>query len=415
MSGVSGSRNPDRSLRNISSQIGVNKFVILSFCLLVFISLSGAGQFTASRSDTINPGVPVNLSATYGLTAIGIASVPGQEDWVKGPFPIGFDFSFFGKKFNRFWVGANGWISFSPNPNSSGIRQAMFIPSAADYSPKNAIFGPFQDLNPMMDGSPYIFYQTIGEAPNRKLVVMWCECPMFLCESKKVTFQIVLNELGFTIENQIFSKPACPDNYGNKATLGLQDSTGYVGFSPHDSLNAASWSSDTLAFQYVPTSVDSFQIHRIPYQLQPIAPGDKISFRWYAGSEYLSDQQSIVVSPEVTTTYTAYCTLCSGQEFRTETTVVVKPGIPNAFSPNGDGLNDVFKITGIPPDNITLFNLQIFNRWGQVVFSTTDISQGWDGRLNGEYCPADYYTWIIFYVDNQKRRVSNKGGLMLVR
>jgi gliding motility-associated-like protein len=385
--------------------------------LLLFIAIPGSvfGQFTASRSDTINPGVPVNLSATYGLIANGIPSVPGQEDWVQGPFQIGFEFSFFGKKFTQFWVGANGWISFSPNPNSQGIRQAMFIPSSADYSPKNAILGPFQDLNPKMEGSPYIFYQTIGQPPNRKLVVMWCECPMFLCEDKKVTFQIILNETVNSVEHQIVKKPACPDNYGNKATLGLQNETGYIGFSPDDSLNAKSWTSDTIAFQYIPTSIDSFAISRIPYQLQPIAPGDKISFRWYAGTEFISDQQDILVAPTQTTTYTAYCTLCSGQEYRTETTIFVKPNIPNAFTPNGDGLNDYFKIVGIPPENITLFNLQIFNRWGQIVFQTTDISQGWDGKLNGEYCPAEYYTWVIFYVDDNKRRVSNKGGLMLVR
>jgi gliding motility-associated-like protein len=415
MDGVAVSRSSGHHGHQVFFHLTEKYFRIFILFCGILASVSLYGQLIVSKSDTINPGVPVNLSATYGLTAQGIGSVSDQEDWVKGPFPIGFSFSFFGKKFNQFWVGANGWISFSPNIYSNGIREAMSIPSAATYSPKNAIFGPFQDLNPLIQGSPYIFFQTIGEAPNRKLVVMWCECPMFLCETKKVTFQIVLNESDYTIENQIFSKPACPDNFSNKATLGLQDSTGYIGFSPHDSLNAASWSSDTVAFQYVPTSVDSFQIHRIPYKLQPIAPGDKISFRWYAGSEYLSDQQSIVVSPEVTTTYTAYCTLCSGQEFKTETTVFVKPGIPNAFSPNGDGLNDYFKIIGVPPENITLFNLQIFNRWGQIVFQTNDIGHAWDGRLNGEYCQAGYYTWIIFYEDNQKRKVSNKGGLMLVR
>ncbi len=387
----------------------------LLLTLTVLFSLQVTAQFSISRSDTINPGVPVNLSATYGMVANAISSVAGLEDWVQGPFPIGFEFSFFQKKFTNFWVGANGWISFTSNPNSSGIRQAMHIPSAADYSPKNAIFGPFQDLNPMADGGPYIFYQTIGQPPDRKLVVMWCECPMFLCEAKKVTFQIVLQETSNTIEHQIFLKPACPDNYGNKATLGLQNETGYVGFSPHDSLNAQSWTSDTLAFRYTPTSVDSFQIARIPYQLYPIAPGDKISYRWYAGTEFISDQQTLVVAPNETTTYTAYCTLCSGQEFKTETTIVVIPFIPNAFTPNGDGLNDHFRITGLPPENITLFNLQIFNRWGRAVFQTTDILQGWDGTFNGEKCPPDYYTWVIFYHDQNKRRVSNKGGIMLVR
>ncbi|MCX6280101.1 MAG: gliding motility-associated C-terminal domain-containing protein [Bacteroidetes bacterium] len=390
---------------------GVKYLISLFFIISIF---PGYAQLTGGKNDTINPGVPVTLSATYGLIGIGISSKQNNEDWVQGPFPIGFGFSFFGDPYSEFWVGANGWISFSPNPNSNGIREAFFIPSAAPNNPKKCICGPFQDLYPTMDGSPFIFYQTIGTAPNRKLVVMWCECPMYICTDLTVTFQIVLNEADSTIENHIFRKPACPDNYSNKATLGLQDGTGYVGFAV-PGYNATSWSSDTMAWKYVPTSVDSFQIVRIPYKFQPITPGDKISFRWYAGAEYLSDQQSITVAPEETTIYTVYCTLCSGMEFKAEVIVFVVPYIPNSFTPNGDGVNDNFKIIGLPFENITLFNLQIFNRWGQSVFYTNDIRDSWDGKQNGEYCPEGYYVWVIYYEDNKKTKTSNKGTLMLLR
>lgn len=386
---------------------------LLTLVLIVFGFLVRA-QFTAGSNDTINPGVPVNLHASYGLTGIGIPSQENNEDWVQGPFPIGFDFSFFGDKYTSFWVGANGWISFVENKNSSGIREAFAIPSAAFYTPKACICGPFQDLYPTTDGSPFVFYRTVGTAPQRKLVVMWCDCPMFLCTSSTVTFQIILNEADYSIENHIFKKPACPDNYGNKATLGLQDKSGYVGFSV-PGYNATSWSSDTMAWRYKPTSADSFQIARIPYKLQPITPGDKISYRWYAGSEYLTDQQSLVVTPLETTTYTAYCTLCSGIEFQTDVTVYVVPYIPNAFTPNGDRVNDVFKIMGFPEENITLFNFQIFNRWGEIVFTTNNIKDGWDGKLKGEYCPEGYYSWVIFYMDNKKNKTSNKGTVMLLR
>jgi len=387
------------------------KFLIPLFFTISFFS--GYAQFSAGKNDTINPGVPVTLTSTYGLTAIGIPSKEKNEDWVQGPFQIGFGFLFFGDPYYEFWVGANGWISFTPNPNSNGIREAFFIPSAAPNNPKKCICGPFQDLYPTMDGSPFIFYKTIGTAPNRKLVVMWCECPMYICTNLTVTFQIVLNETVNTIENHIFRKPACPDNYNNIATLGLQDGD-YTGFAV-PGYNATSWSSDTMAWKYTPTSVDSFQVARIPYKLQPITPGNKISYRWYSGGEFLSDQQSIVVTPMETTTYTAYCTLCSGIEFKAEVVVYVVPFIPNAFTPNGDGLNDIFKIIGLPEENITQFNLQVFNRWGQSVFTTNDIREGWDGRMNGEYCPEGNYVWVIYYADDKKTRTSNKGSVMLLR
>ena len=85
------------------------------------------------------------------------------------------------------------------------------------------------------------------------------------------------------------------------------------------------------------------------------------------------------------------------------------------LTPDGDGLNDRFRITGLPPENITAFNMQIYNRWGQMVFSTNDILEAWDGKSKGEVCPAGIYTWVIYYIDNRKTRVSNKGSIMIVR
>lgn len=76
---------------------------------------------------------------------------------------------------------------------------------------------------------------------------------------------------------------------------------------------------------------------------------------------------------------------CSTYIVREEFTVY----IPNAFSPNGDGINDLFFVQGkdIDPEN---FELQIFNRWGEVVFETNDITEKWDGSTpNGEYYGQD--------------------------
>lgn len=68
--------------------------------------------------------------------------------------------------------------------------------------------------------------------------------------------------------------------------------------------------------------------------------------------------------------------------------------IPNVFTPNADGYNDVFKVVG---DNITIFDMQIFNRWGQIVFKSDDINLGWDGKLNGKECSEGVYYWIVNY------------------
>lgn len=383
----------------------------LTSCILLFLAtLQGTAQFSAGPDVTINPGVPVSLTATYGLIGTGLTL---SDDGVEGPLPIGFSFSFFGEIYDEFYVGANGWISFIPNFNAAGTRQAFAVPNAADYNPKAAILGPFQDLNPIIAGSPYIFYLTIGDTLARKLVVMWCQTPMYSCMDSVVTFQIILHEGTNVVENHILSKPACEwlDNLG---TLGVQNSTGYIGYAV-PGRNGSSWSARQEGWRYTPTSIDSFQIAPVAFNLEPVVPGEKITYAWYLDDELLSTSQTLEVAPEVTTTYVARCTLCDGQEFTDSVTVYVIPYIPNAFTPNGDGLNDVFSITGLPPESILRFNLQVFNRWGELVFSSSDIREGWDGRTKGDPCPDGNYIWVMYYEDDSGIHRTNKGQVILLR
>ncbi len=72
--------------------------------LVLFLLLPGIGfsQFSAGPNDTINPGVPVTLTANYGLLANGVVSLDNR---VEGPFDIGFTFTFYGNKYTRFSIG----------------------------------------------------------------------------------------------------------------------------------------------------------------------------------------------------------------------------------------------------------------------------------------------------------------------
>ncbi len=379
--------------------------------LLSFFPLLSFSQLSAGVDDTINPGVPVTLTATYGMVGIGINTT---DDGVEGPYPIGFEFSFFGNKYSQFYVGANGWISFSPNPNAKGTRKPFSIPSTADYNPKNCILGPFIDLNPISGGSPYIFYQTLGKEPARSLIVMWCDCPMYNCMDSVATFQIVLYEGSNIIENHIMRKPGC-DWLDNKGTLGLQNTSGYIGFFVPGH-NAAPFTETKTAWRYTPTTVDSFQVAQITYDLRPVTPGNKVSYRWYQGGEEISENQTVIVTPMENTTYIAYAKICAGDEFYDTVTVFVHQAIPNAFTPNNDGLNDRFKILGLPVENITRFQIQIFDRWGQVIYESNSIDEGWDGTFKGKPCPPEVYNWIIYYETNStKDKISNKGKVTLIR
>jgi gliding motility-associated-like protein len=70
--------------------------------------------------------------------------------------------------------------------------------------------------------------------------------------------------------------------------------------------------------------------------------------------------------------------------------------VPNAFTPNGDGLNDVFlpKTQSELPYN---FQMYIYDRWGTEIFRTANTGMGWDGKFNGQECPGDIYIYLVKY------------------
>jgi len=92
-----------------------------------------------------------------------------------------------------------------------------------------------------------------------------------------------------------------------------------------------------------------------------------------------------------------------------------KPVIPNAFSPNSDGKNDIFYI--IYKGDIVLREFSIYNRYGQQVFTTSDITQGWDGYFHGERLEIGSYYYYIRLICGNKldHEVSFKGDITLVR
>ena len=71
------------------------------------------------------------------------------------------------------------------------------------------------------------------------------------------------------------------------------------------------------------------------------------------------------------------------------------PYIPNVFTPNNDGQNDEFKpMATCPVEN---YQLQIFDRWGNRGFETTDVSIGWDGTFRGSVVATGVYVWRVQY------------------
>jgi gliding motility-associated-like protein len=88
--------------------------------------------------------------------------------------------------------------------------------------------------------------------------------------------------------------------------------------------------------------------------------------------------------------------------------------MPNAFTPNGDGRNDVFRIPAFL--QIILVNFSVYNRWGERIFSTANSAEGWDGTLNGRFQPAGAYVWRVEYHDLLTGRPAVASGtVMMIR
>ena len=87
-------------------------------------------------------------------------------------------------------------------------------------------------------------------------------------------------------------------------------------------------------------------------------------------------------------------------------------GVPNAFTPNGDGVNDEVRVEG---KGIIKMTFRIYNRWGQLLYEGTDPKRGWDGRWQGEAQPMEVYTYTVDAYLINGDYVPLKGNITLLR
>jgi gliding motility-associated-like protein len=197
---------------------------------------------------------PPKETTTYLAQNIPFAPSPAtgtqvflSDDAVSAMLPIGFSFCFYGNTYTNFYIGSNGWISFSAGQPATFTSAP--IPSTAFGVPKNCIMGPWQDWHPGVGGQ--IRYQTQGTAPCRRLVVSFTSLPFFSCTSTLGTFQIVLYEGTNIIENHITNKPACTQWAGGTAVQGIHNLPGTAAVTV-PGRNSTAWTTTNNAWRYTP-------------------------------------------------------------------------------------------------------------------------------------------------------------------
>jgi len=88
-------------------------------------------------------------------------------------------------------------------------------------------------------------------------------------------------------------------------------------------------------------------------------------------------------------------------------------GVPTAFSPNSDGVNDGFTI--IVRGQVATWLLQVYNRWGQLVFETDNYAAAWNGTFEGSEQPLGSYVYVLNYKDMNGESFVQQGNFTLVR
>lgn len=149
-------------------------------------------------------------------------------------------------------------------------------------------------------------------------------------------------------------------------------------------------------------------------------PITNISYQWQPTNVDKPNEHTTTARPEKTTTYYVFATDNKGCDIRgsvkidVEEIICGKPNIfvPNIFTPNGDGKNDYLRIEG---EFITSIYLVIFDRWGEVVFSSRDINNLWDGKHKGVDCLQGVYYYRLEIDCMKGGSYSTSGDITLIR
>lgn len=159
-------------------------------------------------------------------------------------------------------------------------------------------------------------------------------------------------------------------------------------------------------------------------QIIPTISQDVTSIEWTPSIGIVSQNYpSITVKPTESLEYTVRAKNAGGCVTEDKVSVYVLCNnanifVPNTFTPNGDGVNDIFYPRG--SGVFKILNLKVFNRWGEIVFeksnfNANDASAGWDGTFKGKQLPPDVFVYMLQVVCDNNSTLTFKGNIALIR
>ncbi|NBV67353.1 MAG: PKD domain-containing protein [Flavobacteriia bacterium] len=208
----------------------------------------------------------------------------------------------------------------------------------------------------------------------------------------------IVNQAG----NQVWVSPATSTNF---QVVGIDSNgcldTAYVEVVLHP-----------LPSILINNNVQAFYGDQIALDAQGNSPG---TYVWSPG-EFLSciNCPNPIATPEQDYTYYVNFTDLNGCTADAQVNISYDPIIyvPNAFIPDGNGINDLFGVYG---GNIKSMEMLIFNRWGELICTLGSMQEKWDGTYDGKACQDGTYTWKLKYTDKQQHKFALTGHVILLR
>lgn len=145
----------------------------------------------------------------------------------------------------------------------------------------------------------------------------------------------------------------------------------------------------------------------------------------FSGATYLWQDGETTSTYDVSAPSSTYNLTVANGDCQTSDEIVVtyqacqcRVGVPNVFTPNDDGTNDRIELKVKNGCEFQSYLFQVYTRWGELVYSSTNLNAGWDGRFDGQKLPQDSYIWVLDYElipRFEEAPVRKSGTLLLVR
>lgn len=157
-------------------------------------------------------------------------------------------------------------------------------------------------------------------------------------------------------------------------------------------------------------------IDAVSVQFTDLSSSDVTKWYWDFGSNEYSNDQNPLHLYQVSDVYFAYLIVENDLGCTDSVSSILTPPlvfwVPKAFSPNNDTHNDVFEVKGLGVDQ---FFMDVFDRWGNVVYSTNIPNFQWDGTKNGEPLPVGVYVYKIYATGFNNEKIERTGTITIVR